>query len=188
MELPYQESTSSDSNNDFNQTGPEPTSVQGPVEASNYHAPMFRPSNSMSENQNYKHSPPSDSTGKLRTDVGSGPTGTGPVERNHPPSCKSCGKTKIASLSAEMKHASSNGSTDEDTSEQPTHAWKIVLWIVIGVIGLIIVVAIFRCMSGNGEGPEDILSSPLGSLSPPSLFKSSDLLNAKPEIGVKSAS
>ena len=92
---------------------------------------------------------------------------------HHPPNCKSCGKPKIAAaMTADVAQNHQEG--EEDAAEfslnnsSPNSAWKIVLWVVLGVVGLVIIVAIFRCV-GSNSGSLDDVKSPFSSPNIPSL-------------------
>ncbi len=179
MESPFHDSSSNGS-----PTGSSEFS-HGAVEASNFNAPMFRshehgpeqqvpeqnsqPPENLLEYENNREPPLQEKTGA--------------------PSCNSCGKPKIANVHVGQQkphrhHSAQNNDSDSENSPSQS-AWKIIIWVVVGVIGVIIVVAIFRCMTCGGESENalEALSSPLSetgsayqSVAPPSVFKSSDLL------------
>ena len=140
MELPFNDSSppmfaESPENDGSSSSGAaDPIPQPGSFHPTGYHAPLFRPEEFRED------------VSKQQPERSMEVTGAHNHNHNHPPNCKSCGKPKIAPPAA--LQPSQNGEDHENTSSTNS-TWKIVLWVVLGVVGLIIAVAIFRCMTSN---------------------------------------
>lgn len=159
----------------------------GAVQVSNFDAPMFR---SHEQGQEPGQGPEQQNDSRPPENLLESENNPSelPQENSRAPSCNSCGKPKISNVQVRQQnlhHHSHHSAQINDSENSPSQSpWKIIIWIVVAVIGVIIVVAIFRCMTcGESENALGALSSPLGeigspyqSVAPPSVFKSSDLL------------